>query len=457
VDALLANLPWLVVGTLVVLLLARIVFGRASSRSGRGAESRSIRVIGVGGGGSNAVDGMVRAKTSGVQLIACNTDAQALRESMAPRRMRIGETVTRGLGAGGDPAVGRQAAEDDNQKIAEALAGADMVFVTAGLGGGTGSGAAPVVARIAREHGVLTVGVVTKPFAFEGPKRRLVANEAAAELLPNVDTLITIPNDLVLGVVQETASIVEAFGVVDDVLRQGVQGIVELLTVPGLVNLDFADVRSVMKDGGAALIGIGTAGGEGRAVLAARQAIASPLLEASIDGAREILLNVSGSASLALGEVTAAAQEVRGSAHADANVVFGASFDEELRDEIRVTVVATRFEPAARPESAVVGTQPVAPRLVTAGAAITGPTGATKPAAVRPEIRALAAVPGPQGRSDEQPTTAAGGDDRGPNGADEERPERPATERRRQVMPVDLDVPSILRRRRTDEGNGPVG
>ena len=263
-----------------------------------------IRVIGVGGGGSNAVNRMIRAEMMGVEFIACNTDAQALLQSDAPHKIRIGDKITRGLGAGGDSSIGQRAAEEDTEKIAEALADSDMVFITAGLGGGTGSGAAPVVAQIAKEVGALTIGVVTKPFAFEGNKRKLVAEKAAEELKAKVDTLITIPNDRLKDVVQKNTSILDAFRVVDDVLRQGVQGISDIITVPGLINLDFADVRAIMKDAGSALMGIGRASGENRAVEAARMAIASPLLEVDINGAQGILWNITGSSNLSLFEVT---------------------------------------------------------------------------------------------------------------------------------------------------------
>ena len=253
-----------------------------------------IRVIGVGGGGSNAVNRMIRAEMMGVEFIACNTDAQALLQSDAPHKIRIGDKITRGLGAGGDSTIGARAAEEDRDKIADALADSDMVFITAGLGGGTGSGAAPVVAEIAKEQGALTIGVVTKPFSFEGARRKLVAEKAAEELKAKVDTLITIPNDRLRDVVQKNTSIVDAFRVVDDVLRQGVAGISDIITVPGLINLDFADVRTIMKDAGSALMGIGRATGENRALEAARQAVASPLLEVNISGAQGILFNITG-------------------------------------------------------------------------------------------------------------------------------------------------------------------
>jgi cell division protein FtsZ len=303
-----------------------------------------IRVIGVGGGGSNAVNRMIRAEMMGVEFIACNTDAQALLQSDAPHKIRIGDKVTRGLGAGGDATVGQRSAEEDSEKIAAALVDSDMVFITAGLGGGTGSGAAPVVAQIAKESGALTIGVVTKPFGFEGPKRKLVAEKAAEELKAQVDTLITVPNDRLKDVVQKNTSIIDAFRVVDDVLRQGVQGISDIITMPGLINLDFADVRAIMKDAGSALMGIGRATGENRAVEAARQAIASPLLEVDIAGAQGLLFNITGSSSLSLYEVTEAAEEIRAAADPEANIIFGTSFNERLGDEVMITVIATGFD-----------------------------------------------------------------------------------------------------------------
>jgi cell division protein FtsZ len=303
-----------------------------------------IRVIGVGGGGSNAVNRMIRAEMMGVEFIALNTDAQALLQSDAPHKIRIGDKITRGLGAGGDPSIGERAAEEDTEKIAQALEGSDMVFITSGLGGGTGSGASPVVAEIAKEAGALTIGVVTKPFSFEGAKRKLTAEKAAEALKAKVDTLITIPNDRLRDVVQKNTSILDAFRVVDDVLRQGVQGISDIITVPGLINLDFADVRAIMKDAGSALMGIGRASGENRAIEAARQAIASPLLEVNISGAQGILFNVTGSSTLSLFEVTEAAEEIRAAADSEANIIFGTSFNERLGDEVQITVIATGFD-----------------------------------------------------------------------------------------------------------------
>jgi cell division protein FtsZ len=310
-----------------------------------------IRVIGVGGGGSNAVNRMIRAEMMGVEFIACNTDAQALLQSDAPHKIRIGDKITRGLGAGGDAQIGQRSAEEDSEKIAEALRDSDMVFITAGLGGGTGSGGAPVVAEIAKELGALTIGVVTKPFSFEGSRRKLVAEKAAEDLKAKVDTLITIPNDKLRDVVQKNTSVLDAFKVVDDVLRQGVQGISDIITMPGLINLDFADVRAVMKDAGSALMGIGRATGENRAVEAAREAIASPLLEVDITGAQGILWNISGSSNLALNEILDAAEEIKAAADPEANIIFGASFNDRLGEEVMVTVIATGFDGRIRPPS----------------------------------------------------------------------------------------------------------
>ena len=303
-----------------------------------------VRVVGVGGGGSNAVNRMIRAEMMGVEFIALNTDAQALLQSDAPHKLRIGDKMTRGLGAGGDPTIGERAAEEDTEKIAQALEGSDMVFITSGLGGGTGSGAAPVVAEIAKEQGALTIAVVTKPFTFEGAKRKLTAERSAESLKEKVDTLITIPNDRLRDVVQKNTSILDAFRVVDDVLRQGVQGISDIITVPGLINLDFADVRAVMKDAGSALMGIGRAAGENRAIEAAKQAIASPLLEIDIAGAQGILFNVTGASNMSLFEVTEAAEEIRAAADPEANIIFGTSFNERLGDEVAITVIATGFD-----------------------------------------------------------------------------------------------------------------
>src|SRR2546425_213707 len=304
-----------------------------------------LKVAGVGGGGSNAVNRMVDAGLTGCEFIAVNTDAQALLMTDADVKLQIGANSTRGLGAGANPEVGQQAAHESRDELKEALKGADMVFVTAGEGGGTGTGAAPTVATIARELEAITVGVVTRPFSFEGRKRAEQAELGIRELRENVDTLIVIENDRLLQVVDKDTSIVDAFRTADEVLRQGVQGITDLITIPGLVNLDFADVRTIMRDAGSALMGIGIASGENRAGEAARSAVSSPLLEASIEGATGILLNVTGGPEMGLFEVNEAAEVVTGAADQNANVIFGAVIDHGLKDEVRVTVIATGFGP----------------------------------------------------------------------------------------------------------------
>ena len=302
-----------------------------------------IKVVGVGGGGTNAVNRMVDAGLTGVEFIAVNTDAQALMMSDADMKLHIGSAATRGLGAGADPAVGQSAAQESRDELKESLKGADMVFVTAGEGGGTGTGAAPIVAELARELGALTVGVVTKPFAFEGRKRSQQAELGIENLRDRVDTLIVIENDRLLQVVEKKTSVVDAFRMADDILRQGVQGITDLITVPGLVNLDFADVRTIMREAGSALMGIGTASGENRAAEAARAAVSSPLLETSIEGATGILLNITGGPEIGLFEVNEAAEVVTSAADQNANVIFGAVIDDAMGDEVRVTVIATGF------------------------------------------------------------------------------------------------------------------
>jgi len=303
-----------------------------------------IRVIGVGGGGSNAINRMIRAELMGVEFIAVNTDAQALLQSDAPHKIRVGDKITRGLGAGGDPTIGQRSAEEDSEKIYEALKDSDMVFITAGMGGGTGSGAAPVIAEIAKDVGALTVAVVTKPFGWEGARRKLVAEKSAESLKDKTDTLITIPNDRIKEVVSKNTSIIDSFRVVDDVLRQGVQGISDLITVPGLINLDFADVRAIMKDAGSALMGIGRASGENRAAEAARMAISSPLLEVSITGAQGVLFNVTGSNNLGLFELNEAAEIIKEAADPEANIIFGTVTDERMGDDVMITVIATGFD-----------------------------------------------------------------------------------------------------------------
>jgi cell division protein FtsZ len=304
-----------------------------------------LKVVGVGGGGSNAVNRMVDAGLTGCEFIAVNTDAQALLMTDADVKLQIGSDSTRGLGAGANPEVGKVAAHESRDELKEALKGADMVFVTAGEGGGTGTGGAPTVAELARELEAITVGVVTRPFSFEGRKRAEQAELGIRDLRENVDTLIVIENDRLLQVVDKDTSIVDAFRLADDVLRQGVQGITDLITIPGLVNLDFADVRTIMRDAGSALMGIGIASGENRAGEAARIAVSSPLLEASIEGATGILLNVTGGPDMGLFEVNEAAEVVTGAADQNANVIFGAVIDQSLKDEVRVTVIATGFGP----------------------------------------------------------------------------------------------------------------
>ncbi|MEZ0395785.1 MAG: cell division protein FtsZ [Anaerolineales bacterium] len=312
-----------------------------------------IKVVGVGGGGCNAVNRMIEEGIQGVEFVAVNTDAQALLLSKAPTRVRIGEKLTRGLGAGGNPEIGQKSAEESAEDLYAVLKGSDMVFVTAGLGGGTGTGAAPIVAQIARECGALTIGVVTRPFTFEGNKRMQSCESGMARLKEHADTLIVIPNDRLLQIVDKRASLQDAFKVADEVLRQGIAGISELITVPGLINLDFADVKTIMGEGGAALMAVGRASGEDRARLAAEQAISSQLLDITIDGARGVLFNVTGGPSLTLFEVNQAAAIIRETAHPDVNMIFGAVIDPEMGDEIRVTVIATGFERSGLPRRVV--------------------------------------------------------------------------------------------------------
>ena len=364
-----------------------------------------IKVVGIGGGGSNAVNRMIRAELMGVEFISVNTDAQALLLSDAPHKIRIGDKVTRGLGAGADPSVGRKSAEDDSEKLYEALKEADMIFITAGMGGGTGTGAAPIIAEIAKDIGALTVAVITKPFQFEGAKRRLLAEQGIQELVDKVDTLITIPNDRLLQVVEKKTNLVDAFRIVDDVLRQGVQGISDLITVPGLINLDFADVKTIMTNAGSALMGIGLGSGEARAADAARQAIMSPLLEQSIDGARGVLFTITGGPDLTLFEVNEAAEIIHAAADPEANIIFGAVVDERMGDDVKISVIATGFD-ATRPLKRI--EQPVHRRQ-------------QEP---RAESRAAVAA----GASDTNGRPARAGE---PKGYD----------------PNDLEVPSFLRRR----------
>ncbi len=304
----------------------------------------SIRVVGVGGAGSNAVNRMITEGLKDVDFIAVNTDNQALQRSDAPVRVRIGDKLTRGLGAGGFPDQGEKAAGESLEEINTVLQNSDMVFVTAGMGGGTGTGAAPVVARVARELGALTIGVVTRPFHFEGSKRAAAAERGIEQLQKHVDTLIVIPNDRLLDITDKRMPLDQSFQLADDVLRQGIQGITELITTPGLINLDFADVKTIMTQGGAALMAVGRGSGEDRARIAAEQAISSHLLDVTIDGAQGVLFNITGGSTLSLYEVNQAAEVIRETTHPDANVIFGAVIDESLGDEIRITVIATRFD-----------------------------------------------------------------------------------------------------------------
>ncbi len=335
-----------------------------------------IRVVGVGGGGVNAVNRMVEAEVAGVEFMAINTDLQSLQQSTADITLHIGAELTRGLGAGADPNVGRQAAMDDYDRVKALLKGSDMIFITAGAGGGTGTGAAPIVARIAREVGALTVAIVTKPFGFEGTRRSEAAENGVSTLAEEVDTLIVVPNERLLSVLDKQTSMMEAFRVADDVLRQGVQGISDLVTLPGLINLDFADVRTIMSEAGNALLGIGMGVGEHRSTEAAMQAVESPLLETSMEGARSILLSITGGRDLSLWEVNEAAKAVSEAAHPDANIIFGAMVDEKLEDQVWVTVVATGYrdgsgarssrgrlqEPAGEPRVQRTSSRPPAPR-----------------------------------------------------------------------------------------------
>jgi cell division protein FtsZ len=317
----------------------------------------SIKVVGIGGGGGNAVNRMIEEGLGGVEFIAINTDAQALMLSRAKTRVRIGDKLTRGLGAGGSPEIGRKAAEESADELYEVLRGADMVFITAGMGGGTGTGGAPIVAQVAKELGALTIGVVTRPFTFEGARRIQTAEAGIEALKSQVDTLIVIPNDRLLQIVDKRATLQDAFRMADDVLRQGIQGISELITVPGLINVDFADVRTIMSEGGAALMAVGSASGDDRARKAAEDAISSKLLDVTIDGARGILFNITGGPSMGMHEVSEAAAIIKETAHPDVNLIFGAAIDENMGDEIRITLIATGFE-----QTRVASRRPVQPQ-----------------------------------------------------------------------------------------------
>jgi cell division protein FtsZ len=419
-----------VIGLAIFLSLRLLIGVPAWIRRVRRPETRAIRVVGVGGGGNNAVDRMVGAGIKTVGFVGFNTDAQALRRSTATTKIRIGQVTTGGLGSGGDPDVGRRAAEEDADWIANAVAGADLVFVTAGLGGGTGSGASPIVAASARDQGALSIAVVTKPFGFEGSQRKRVAEAAATELAANVDALIVVPNDRLGTVVAEDSQMVDAFGVVDDVLLHTVSGIIDLINAPGLINLDFADIRSVMKDAGPAVVGLGRGSGEHRAADAARQAIASPLLEASIEGARGILLNVSGPADLRLSEVRLAADQIREHADDDANIIFGASLSESTGEDVLVTLIATGLnghnKTQEQTQAPLVETQ--VPPVETPSSELPPPIADAKRPPKRPRRTVEEASAG-----DALPIAAEPAD---------QAPESPSP-----VDDEDLEVPSFLRRR----------
>jgi cell division protein FtsZ len=350
-----------------------------------GESFAQIKVIGVGGGGGNAVNRMINEGLGGVEFIAVNTDNQALMLSKAKTRVRIGDKLTRGLGAGGNPEIGRKAAEESQDDLYEVLRGADMVFIACGMGGGTGTGAAPIIAQISKELGALTIGVVTKPFTFEGNRRGQVAEAGIETLKTQVDTLIVIPNDRLAQIADKRATLQQAFSLADDVLRQGIQGISELITVPALINLDFADVRTIMSEGGAALMAVGRATGDDRARAAAEAAITSSLLDVTIDGARGILFNITGGADMTLFEINEAAAIIKDSAHPDVNLIFGAQVDESLGDEVRITVIATGFE-QSRVAKTIMARQPVAqpqqrqqPRQFNQPAAANNPPAETQP------------------------------------------------------------------------------
>jgi len=348
-----------------------------------------IKVIGVGGAGQNAVNRMIEEGIQGVEFIAANTDAQALTLSKAPLRVRLGDKLTRGLGAGGDPEIGRKAAEETADELYNVLKGADMVFITAGMGGGTGTGAAPVVAQVSKECGALTIGVVTRPFTFEGGKRANSAEAGVTRMKEHAHTLISIPNDRLLQLSDKRSSLQDAFRLADDVLHQGIQGISELITIPGLINLDFADVRTIMSEGGAALMAVGTGSGEDRAKAAAEAAISSQLLDITIDGARGVLFNVTGGTNLTLFEVNTAAAIIRETAHPDVNLIFGAVIDPSMGDEIRITVIATGFERSGVPRRALERLPRQENRSMAAQAAFPRPTESVSVGAeLRPSIEA---------------------------------------------------------------------
>ncbi|MBB1253421.1 cell division protein FtsZ [Streptomyces alkaliterrae] len=406
-----------------------------------------IKVVGIGGGGVNAINRMIEVGLKGVEFIAINTDAQALLMSDADVKLDVGRELTRGLGAGANPDVGRKAAEDHREEIEEVLKGADMVFVTAGEGGGTGTGGAPVVANIARSLGALTIGVVTRPFTFEGRRRANQAEDGIAALRDEVDTLIVIPNDRLLSISDRQVSVLDAFKSADQVLLSGVQGITDLITTPGLINLDFADVKSVMSEAGSALMGIGSARGDDRAVAAAEMAISSPLLEASIDGARGVLLSISGGSDLGLFEINEAAQLVSEAAHPEANIIFGAVIDDALGDEVRVTVIAAGFDggqPPAKNREKVLGSYGGGKEESTASAT----AGRTEPEPERSAFGGLGAVPAREEESEPaSPISPASpvspvGDVPAPSASS---PQVPSARPYQESPAEELDVPDFLK------------
>lgn len=386
----------------------------------------SIKVVGIGGGGGNAVNRMIEEGLGGVEFIAINTDAQALMLSKAKTRVRIGDKLTRGLGAGGSPEIGRKAAEESADELYEVLRGADMVFITAGMGGGTGTGGAPIVAQVAKELGALTIGVVTRPFTFEGARRIQTAEAGIEALKSQVDTLIVIPNDRLLDIVDKRATLQDTFRMADDVLRQGIQGISELITVPGLINVDFADVRTIMSEGGAALMAVGSASGDDRARKAAEDAISSKLLDVTIDGARGILFNITGGPNMGMHEVSEAAAIIKETAHPEVNLIFGAAIDENMGDEIRITLIATGFE-----QTRVASRRPVQPqqRVARPAAPAQRPAAVSRPEAVPPQPEVLPE----ESAVDEEPQPPA---------------RSSADDFKRKVYDTDdLDIPTFLRRR----------
>ncbi|WP_275465064.1 cell division protein FtsZ [Streptomyces noursei] len=403
-----------------------------------------IKVVGIGGGGVNAINRMIEVGLKGVEFIAINTDAQALLMSDADVKLDVGREMTRGLGAGANPDVGRKAAEDHREEIEEVLKGADMVFVTAGEGGGTGTGGAPVVANIARSLGALTIGVVTRPFTFEGRRRANQAEDGIASLREEVDTLIVIPNDRLLSISDRQVSVLDAFKSADQVLLSGVQGITDLITTPGLINLDFADVKSVMSEAGSALMGIGSARGDDRAVAAAEMAISSPLLEASIDGARGVLLSISGGSDLGLFEINEAAQLVSEAAHPEANIIFGAVIDDALGDEVRVTVIAAGFDggqPPARREAQQAG-MPAPKREEPAPAPVRSTVPPADSPRTAPTFGGLGAVPPVRDESSVSSESSSLGEvSAPPTGGPSVPPARPYSD----SAAEELDVPDFLK------------